>query len=133
MFLYILILGIVIGLPVSAFAQFEDRGEYVEVSRGVKLCPNAALDASKGTLDPKNRFWRVTSKSRANGTQSVAAFVLESSYNSQSGETTDEPRQSNAGYATLFKRALEHKGMLLMVSPRDGEIEATVEICPKKK
>jgi hypothetical protein len=45
----------------------------------------------------------------------------------KSGETTIEEHHDK-GYATLFKRAAEHKGMLLMVSPKDGQVEATVEI-----
>lgn len=132
MSMYLLVLGIVIGFPLSGFAQFVDRGEYVEVSKGVKLCSNGTLDASSGMLDPENRFWRVTSKARANGTQTVDALVLESSYDRKSGDTTVEERQYD-NYATLFKRDLEHKGILLMVSPRDGQVETTVEICKKKK
>ncbi|MDH4084414.1 MAG: hypothetical protein OEV99_04550 [Nitrospira sp.] len=128
---YLLVLGIVLGFPLSGFAQFVDRGEYVVVSKGVKLCSNAALETSNGMMDPENRFWRVTSKARANGTQTVDAFVLESSYDRKSGETTIEERQYDDSYATRFKRVLEHKGMLLMVSPRDGQIEATVGICKK--
>ncbi|CUS31869.1 hypothetical protein [Candidatus Nitrospira nitrificans] len=130
---HLLVLAMIIGFPLSGFAQFVDRGEYVEVSKGVKLCSNAALDTSNGIIDPENRFWRVTSKARGNGTQTVDAFVFERSYDRKSGETTIEERQYDAGYAMLFKRALEHKGMLLMVSPRDGQVEATVEICRKMK
>lgn len=129
---YLLVLAILIGFPLSGFAQFVDRGEYVEVSKGVKLCSNATLDTSNRTLDPEDRFWRVTSKARANGTQAVDAFILESSYDRKSGDTTIEERQYD-NYAMLFKRALEHKGMLLMVSPKDGQVEATVEICRKNK
>ena len=128
---YLLVLGIVLEFPLSGSAQFVDRGEYVVVSKGVKLCSNAALETSNGMMDPENRFWRVTSKARANGTQTVDAFVLESSYDRKSGETTIEERQYDDSYATRFKRVLEQKGMLLMVSPRDGQIEATVEICKK--
>ena len=128
---YLLVLGIVLGFPLSGSAQFVDRGEYVVVSKGVKLCSNAALETSNGMMDPENRFWRVTSKARANGTQTVDAFVLESSYDRKSGETTIEERQYDDSYATRFKRVLEHKGMLLMVSPRDGQIEVTVGICKK--
>lgn len=133
MFRHLLVLAIVIGFPLLGFAQFVDRGEYVEVSKGVKLCSNATLDTSNGILDPENRYWRVTSKARGNGTQTVDAFVLESLYDRKSGETTIEERLYDDNYATLFKRALEHKGMLLMVSPRDGQVEATVEICRKKR
>lgn len=129
---YLLVLAILIGFPLSGFAQFVDRGEYVEVSKGVKLCSNATLDTSNRTLDPEDRFWRVTSKARANGTQAVDAFILESSYDRKSGDTTIEERQYD-NYAMLFKRALQHKGMLLMVSPKDGQVEATVEICRKNK
>lgn len=130
---YLLVLTIVMGFPLSGFAQFVERGEYVELSKGVKLCSNATLDTTNGMLDPENRFWRVTSKARANGTQTVDAFILESAYDRKSGETTIEERQYDEGYATRFKRAVEHKGMLLMVSPRNGQVEATVEICRKSK
>ena len=130
---FLLVLVMVIGFPLSGSAQFVDRGEYVEVSKGVKLCFNADLDTLNRMHDPEKRFWRVTSKVRANGTQTVAAFVLESEYDRQSGDTTIQERQYDEGYATRFKRAVEHKGMLLMVSPRDGQVEATVEICKGKK
>ncbi|WHZ25577.1 MAG: hypothetical protein OJF51_000372 [Nitrospira sp.] len=129
---YLLVLTIAMGFSLSGFTQFADRGEYVEVPKGVRLCFNATLDTSSRRLDSKSRFWRVTSKARANGTQAVDAIFLESSYDRKSGETTIEERQYD-NYATLFKRAPEHKGMLLMVSPRDGEVEAIVEICSKKK
>lgn len=133
MAMYLLVLPIILGLPLSGVAQFVDKGEYVEVSKGVKLCSNAVLDTSKGMFEPGNRFWRVTSKARANGTQTVEAFVLESAYDRRSGETTIEERQYDEGYATRFKRVLKQKGMLLMVSPKDGQVEATVEICRKNK
>lgn len=133
MAMYLLVLAIILGLPLSGAAQFVDKGEYVEVSKGVKLCSNAVLDTSKGMFEPGNRFWRVTSKARANGTQTVEAFVFESAYDRRSGETTIEERQYDEGYATRFKRVLEQKGMLLMVSPKDGQVEATVEICKKNK
>ncbi len=130
---YALILAIVFGLPLSGFAQFTDKGEYVVVSKGVKLCSNAILDASNRTLGLEDRYWRVTSKARANGTQMVEGLVLESSYNRKTGETTIEERQFDGDYAIRFKRAPDQKGMLLMISPRDGQVEATVEICRKNK
>ena len=133
MVMFVLVLAILFGVPLSSFAQFVDRGEYIEVAKGMKLCSNAALDSLNGMFDPEKRFWRVTSKARSNGTQTVDAFVLESSYDRQSGETTIQARRYDETYATLFKRALEHKGMLLMISPRDGQVEATVEVCNKKK
>jgi hypothetical protein len=133
MFMYVLVLAIIVGFPLSGFAQFVDRGEYVEVLKGVKLCTNTILGTSNGMLDPENRLWRVTSKARANGTQTVDAFVLEGSYDRRSGDTSIEERRYDDNYATLFKRDVEHKGMLLMISPRDGEVQAIVEICTKKK
>ena len=130
---FLLVLTVVIGFPLSGFAQFVDRGEYVEVSKGVTLCFNADLHALSRMIDPEKRFWRVTSKVRANGTQTVAAFILETNYNRQSGETIIEERQYDEGYATRFKRAVDHQGMLLMVSPRDGQVEAIVGVCKEKK
>jgi hypothetical protein len=133
MFVYLLVLTIVIGFPLSAFSQFVDKGEYVEVAKGTKLCPNVILENSKGMLDPEKLYWRVTSKARANGTQTVTAFVLESLYNRESGVTTIKERRYDDDYATFFKRYPEHKGMLLVISPKDGRVEATVEVCGKKK
>lgn len=133
MFVYLLVLAIVIGFPLSAFAQFVDKGEYVVVAKGTKLCPNVILENSKGMLDPEHLYWRVTSKARANGTQTITAFVLDSLYNRESGETTIKERRYDDDYATFFKRDSEHKGMLLMISPKDGRVEATVEVCGKKK
>jgi hypothetical protein len=130
---YLLVLTIVLGFPLSSFAQFVDKGEYVVVSKGVRLCSNAILDNSHRMLELESRFWRVTSNARANGTQTVEALVLESSYNRKSGETTIAERQFDDDYAMRFKRAPDHKGMLLMVSPRDGQVEATVEICRVNK
>lgn len=132
-FMCLVVLAIVIGLPLSGFAQFVDKGEYVEVAKGTKLCPNVILEKSKGMLDPENVYWRVTSKVRANGTQTVVAVVLETQYDRKSGETTIKERRYDEDYATFFKRSPENKGMLLMISPQDGRVEATVEICGKKK
>ena len=129
----LLVLAIVLGVSLSGFAQFVDKGKYVEVPKGVTLCSHSVLDTGKGMFEPEKRFWRVTSAARANGTQTVDAFVLESAYNRKSGETTIKERQYDGGYATLFKRVEEHKGMLFMVSPKDGEVEATVEICRTNK
>jgi len=133
MFVYVLVLAGIIGFPISGFAQFVDKGEYVVAAKGTKLCPNVILENSKGMLDPEKLYWRVTSKARANGTQTVTAFVLESLYNRESGETTVKERRYDDDYATFFKRDPEHKGMLLMISPKDGREEATVEVCGKKK
>jgi len=69
--LYLLILLIVVGFPALGFAQFLDKGDYVQVAIRTKLCSNAILEQSKGVLDPGQVFWRVTSHVRVNGTQSV--------------------------------------------------------------
>jgi len=133
MFLYLLVLVIVIGCPLSGFAQFVDKGEYVEVAKGTELCRSVLPEHSNGMLDSENRFWRVTSKARANGTQTVASFVLEFLYDRKSGESTIKKSRYDEDYATFFKRSPEHKGMLLMISPQDGRVEATEAICRKKK
>jgi hypothetical protein len=133
MFMYLLVLPFVIGLPASGFAQFIDKGEYVEVKKGTTLCSNVTMEQAKGATDPGKVFWRVISNMRANGTQTVAAIEYETMYDRQSGETTSKERQYDTDFAMFFKRAPEHKGMLLMVSPRDGKVEAIVEVCKKKK
>jgi len=131
--MYLLVLTIVIGFPLSGFAQFVDKGEYVEVAKGTELCPGVILDHSKLMLDPENVYWRVTSKMRANGTQAVSAIVLESLHDGKSGMTTIMERRYDEDYATFFKQSPEHKGMFFMISPKDGRMEETVEICRKKK
>jgi hypothetical protein len=123
----------VVEVPTAVFAQFVDKGEYVEVAKGTKLCSSVVLERSKGMLDPDKVFWRVTSKARANGTQTIAAFVLETLYDRKSGDTTIKERRYDEDYATLFKRDPEHKGMLLMICPQDGRIQAIVEVCQKRK
>ena len=133
MVLYLLVLVIVIGYPLTGFAQFVDKGEFVEIAKGTKLCSNAALEKSNGIFDPENVYWRVSSKVRANGTQTVAAFVREALYDRMSGDTTITERRYDEDYATFFKRSPEHKEMFLMISPKDGRVEATVGICGKKK
>lgn len=109
MFVYLLVFAIAIGSPMPGVAQFVDKGEYVEVAQGTKLCPNVILEKLKGRLDPENVYWRVTSKVRANGTQTVATFVLEVLYDRKSGETTIKERRYDEGYATLFKRSRSTK------------------------
>lgn len=43
MLLCLLALAIVTGYPLAGFAQFVDKGEYVEVVKGTKRCSNATL------------------------------------------------------------------------------------------
>ena len=132
MFMYLLLLPILIGFPMGGLAQFTDRGDKVEVEKGTKLCSNIAMETAKGSLDPSRVSWRVTSKMRSNGTQTVAAFVHEKIYASKSGDTRSKESLYQEDYATFFKRDPEHKGMLLMISPQDGRVEAIVEVCGKK-
>lgn len=103
------------------------------MAKGTKLCSNVILEKSKGALDPGKFFWRVTSNVRANGTQTIVAFVLETTYDRKSGDTTIKETRYDEDYATFFKRDPEHEGMLQMVSPRDGRVEAIVEVCAKKQ
>ena len=133
MLAYLFVIAIVIGFPLSGFAQFVEKSESVEVARGVKLCLSIISANSNGVLDPENRYWRVTSKARANGTQTVAAVVLETEYDRKSGDSTVKEHQYDEDYATFFKRSPEANGMFLMISPQDGRVEATVELCRKKK
>lgn len=132
MFSYLVMLLIVITAPLAASAQFVDNGEYVEVAKGTKLCSNIILNKSKGMVEPGRIYWRVMSHVRANGTQSVTAFALETVYDRKSGETTIVEHLYDEDYATFFKREPEHKGMLVMVSPRDGRYDAIVEVCKRK-
>ena len=132
MLMYLLLLPILIGFPMGGLAQFTDKGDKVEVEKGIKLCSNIAMETAKGSLDPRRVSWRVTSKMRSNGTQTVAAFVHEKIYDSKSGDTRIKESLYQEDYATFFKRDPEHKGMLLMISPQDGRVEAIVEVCKKK-
>jgi len=66
---------------------------------------------------------------RANGTETVFALVHETVYDRNSGDTTTVENAYDANVATFFKRASEHKGMLEMISPQDGTLQAIVEIC----
>ena len=132
MLMYLLLLPILIGFPMGGLAQFTDRGDKVEVEKGTKLCSNIAMEKAKGYLDPRRVSWRVTSEMRSNGTQTVAAFVHEKVYDSKSGDTSIKESLYQEDYATFFKRDPKHKGMLLMISPQDGRVEAIVEVCKKK-
>jgi hypothetical protein len=133
MVLLVLALLILVGFPLSASAQFVDKGGRVEVAKGTRLCANVKMETAKGVLDPSHMFWKVTSKMRSNGTQTVAIFVYDKVYDSKSGDTKITESLYQEDYATFFKRDPEHKDMLLMISPQDGRVEATVEVCAKKK
>lgn len=121
------------GLPLSTLAQFVDKGEHVQVAKGTHLCLNPIMDQAKGSLDPGRVFWKVTSGMRPNGTQTVSMFIKERVYDRLSGDTKIKEMRYDQDYAILFKKDPEHKGMVLMVSPQDGRIEATAEVCQKEK
>jgi hypothetical protein len=53
------------------------------------------------------------------GSQTVAAFVLETLYDRQSGDTKIRERRYDEEYATFFKRDPERNGMWLMIGPED--------------
>jgi hypothetical protein len=133
MSMYFFFLLIIIGFPLSAYAQFIDKGDRVEVGKGTRLCSNLKMEQAKGSRDPGRLFWVVKSKMRSNGTQSVSAFTQEDDYDTKSGDTSIKETMYQEDYATFFKRDPEHQGMLLMISPHDGSIEAVVEVCNKKK
>lgn len=133
MMMYLLVVSLAIGLAAPCAAQFVDKGVYVAVKQGTILCSNFTMEQAKGALDPGRVFWKVTSPMRANRTQTVAALVRETVYDRRSGETRIEERRYDEDYATFFKRDPEHEGMLLMISPQDGQVEATVEKCSKSK
>ena len=132
-FLQIFCAAIVIGVPTGGLAQFHDKGDRVEVRKGTRLCSSIGGDAGRDTLNRRPIFWRVTSPIRANGTQTVSALVHETVYDRSSGDTTviENPYEEN--FAIFFRRDPEHEGMLQMLSPRDGSMQAIVEVCPKGK
>ena len=130
--LHLLVSAMIIGVPAAGLAQFSDKGDHVEVKNGTRLCSSIAVDGVQRTVDQRRIFWRVRSPMRVNGTQTVSALVYESVYNRQSGDTTTvENAFPDEEFATFFKRAPEHKGMLHMISPRDGSLKAIVEICQR--
>jgi len=133
-FLQLLVFAMVIGLPAAGFAQFSDKGDHVEVKKGTTLCSSFAVDGVPRTADLRRTFWRVMSPMRVNGTQTVSALIHEAVYNRQSGDTTTvESAYPDEKLATFFKRDTEHNGMLQMISPQDGSLQAIVEICQKGK
>ena len=132
-FLHLLVSAMVIGVPAVGLAQFSDKGDHVEVKKGTRLCSSIAVDGVRGTLNQRPIFWKVTSPIRANGTQTVSALVHETVYNRNSGDTTTVENPYDEDFATFFKRAPEHTGMLQMISPQDGNLQAIVEICRKDK
>jgi predicted DNA-binding ribbon-helix-helix protein len=132
-FIHLLVSALVILVPVAGLAQFSDKGKYVEVKKGTRLCSSIAVEGARATLNQHPIFWRVTSAMRANGTQTVSALVHETVYNRNSGDTTTVENPYDENFATFFKRVPEHKGMLQMISPQDGTVQAIVEICGKGK
>lgn len=134
-FLHLLVPAMVlaIGVPAAGLAQFSEKADRVEVKKGTRLCSSIAVAGIRGTFDQRRIFWTVTSPMRVNGTQTVSAFVQETVYDRKSGDTTTMEHAYNEDFATLFKRVPEYKGMFQMISPKDGSVEANVEICQKGK
>jgi hypothetical protein len=91
------------------------------------------MEQGKGSLDPGRIFWKVTSQRRSNGTQTISAFIREEVYDRLSGDTKSKEARYDEDYAVLFKRDPAHKGMIFLISPKDGRIEATVQVCKKEK
>ena len=131
--LHLLVSAIVIGVPAAGLAQFSDKGTHVEVKKGTRLCSSIAVEGIRGTFDHRKIFWRVTSPMRVNGTQTVSALVPETIYDRKSGDTATVENPYDEDFATFFKRAPEYKGMLQMISPQDGSVQAIVEIYRKDK
>jgi len=132
-FLQLLVFAMVIGLPAAGFAQFSDKADHVEVKKGTRLCSSIGVEGIRGTFDQRPIFWKVTSPMRVNGTQAVSALVHETVYDRKSGDTTTVENAYDEDFATFFKRAPEHKGMLQMISPQDGSLQAIVAVCQKEK
>ena len=132
-FLHLLVSAMVVGMPAAGLAQFSDKGKYVEVKKGTRLCSSMAVDGVRSTLNQRPIFWKVTSAIRANGTQTVSALVHGTVYNRNSGDTTTVENPYDEDFATFFKRSPEYKGMLQMISPQDQSVQAIVEICGKAK
>jgi hypothetical protein len=130
---YLFVSAMIVGAPTATLAQISDKGDHVVVTKGTRLCSSIAVDGVRGTLNQRPIFWKVTSPIRANGTQTVSALVHETVYNRNSGDTTTVENPYDEDFATYFKRAPEHKGMLQMISPQDGNLQAIVEICRKGK
>jgi hypothetical protein len=128
-FLQVLFFAIIIGVPGAALGQFRDKGDNVEVKKGTRLCSSIAGDGVTETLNRRPIFWRVTSRIRVNGTQTVSALVHETIYNRSSGDTTTVENPYEENFAVVFKRDPDHKEMLKMISPRDGTLQAIVGIC----
>jgi hypothetical protein len=130
---YLFVSALVIGVPTATLAQWSDKGDHVEVKKGTRLCSSIAVDGVRGTLNQRPIFWKVTSLLRANGTQAVSALIHETVYNRQSGDTTTVEKPYDEDFAIVFKRASEYKGMLQMISPQDGSVQAIVQVCPRTK
>ncbi len=122
------------GVPIRSWAEVSHQnGDSVEVKKGTKLCDHVVPSRTAEASALDNKFWRVTSLRRANGTQTVSAFVLERVYDRKSGNTTWLERLYDEGYAMRFQRDPDHAGVLFMINPEDGQVEASVGVCQKAK
>jgi hypothetical protein len=133
MFMYVLVAVMILGWPATGLAQFVDRGARVEVKKGTVLCATSVGEMALGNVNRDQIFWRVMSRMRANGTQTVSALIREPVYDRKSGNTTSVESLYDEEYATFFQRASKGKGVLVMISPQDGSEQATVGLCAKAK
>ena len=122
-----------LGIPISGSAEVAGKRPYTEVAKGTRLCSDADLDQSRTGRDAGKIFWKVMSRPRVNGTQTVAAFVRETIYDRQSGDTKIRESRYDEEYAAFFMRYPKRQGVGLMISPENGKVEAIVAICSKKK
>lgn len=128
----ILVLSIpTLGFPVAGMGASGSAGPYTEVAKGTRLCVDAGHNQFGGVRGSGKVFWKVMSRPRINGTQTVAAFVLETIYDPQSGDTNIRESRYDEAYALFFIRDPERQNIWLMISPKDGRVEATVGICQK--
>ena len=132
MVVFLVLLISTLGIPISGSAEVAVKRPYTEVAKGTRLCSDTDLDQSRAARDAGKIFWKVMSRPRVNGTQTVAAFVLETIYDRQSGDTKIRESRYDAEYAAFFRRDPERQGVWLMISPEDGKVEATVAICSKR-
>jgi hypothetical protein len=94
-------------------AQFIDKGEYVEVIPGTKLCDPA---------EDVYGFYLVKSKMKPDGTQEIEYYRFRSLLDSQN-RALAQLRQPIGPSAVWFKRHPQQKDKLQVIDPRTGEAD----------
>lgn len=51
-----LVSAMIIGMPAAGLAPFSDKGKYVEVKKGTRLCSSIAVDGVRDTLNQRPIF-----------------------------------------------------------------------------